>query len=294
MFLFQAFLHAKLAEEYDTHSEPVLALEEPECHLHPSAIRALWSTLDSLKGQKLIATHSGDLLSAVPLSSIRRLAKKGGKVKSFSVTSGALTPEEEKTIGYTIRAHRGSLMFARCWLLVEGQTEFWYLPEAAQCVNLDFEREGIFCIEFSQVKGKLVPLVKLANALGIEWHLLADGDAAGNDYVAKATANLAGASSVDRITQLTVKDIEHSLWDHGYSAEYEANVGAPQRAAKVTVATGHPNYRTQVIEAALATHSKPELALSLAAATKAKGRRGLPRQIQAALGQARRLARSPK
>ena len=197
MFLFQAFLHAKLADEYDAHSEPLLALEEPECHLHPSAIRALWTTLESLKGQKLIATHSGDLLSAVPLASIRRLAKKSGKVKSFSVASGALTAEEEKTIGYTIRAHRGSLMFARCWLLVEGQTEFWYLPEAARCVNLDFEREGIFCIEFSQVKGKLVPLVKLANSLGIEWHLLADGDGAGNDFVAKATANLNGTLAAD-------------------------------------------------------------------------------------------------
>lgn len=44
MFLFEAFLQSRLAEAYTKHSEPILALEEPESHLHPSAIRALWST----------------------------------------------------------------------------------------------------------------------------------------------------------------------------------------------------------------------------------------------------------
>src|SRR5690606_11478522 len=83
LFLFEAFLQSRLANTHDKHSEPILALEEPESHLHPSAIRALWSTLDRLAGQKVITTHSGDLLGAVPLPSVRRLARRNGQVEVF-------------------------------------------------------------------------------------------------------------------------------------------------------------------------------------------------------------------
>jgi len=291
VFLFEAFLNAKLSEAYDKDSEPLLALEEPESHLHPSAIRALWTTLEGMKGQKLIATHSGDLMSAVPLRSIRRLSKKGGQVCCHSIAPGVLTEEEERTISYTIRSQRGSLLFARCWLLVEGQSEYWFLPEAARHAGIDFEREGITCIEFSQVKGKLAPLAKLANALGIEWHLLADGDMAGNNYVANAKALLAGAPEADRITQLPEPDLEHVLWKHGYAKEYEKNAGHNQRRSMVKAKPTDADYPGEVIEAAIATTSKPELALCLAAAVRATGSLGLPSEFQTALTTCKRLAR---
>jgi len=291
VFLFEAFLNAKLAEAYDKDSEPLLALEEPESHLHPSAIRALWSSLEGLKGQKLIATHSGDLMSAVPLKSIRRLAKKKGTVRCYSVPAGMLTPEEERTVSYTIRSQRGSLLFARCWLLVEGQSEYWFLPEAARKEGIDFEREGIACIEFAQVKGKLSPLAKLANALGIEWHLLADGDVAGTKYVGDAKALLAGAAEADRITQIAEIDLEHALWTHGYSGEYEKAAGPNQRRSIVKTKQGDAGYPTQVIEAAIATSSKPELALALAAAVLPAGSKANPPKITQALQACKKLAR---
>lgn len=293
VFLFEAFLNAKLAEAYDKHSEPLLALEEPESHLHPSAIRALWKTLDGLKGQKLIATHSGDLLSAVPLQSIRRLAKRKGKVEAFSVGPGVLTPEEERTIAYTIRSHRGSLLFARCWLLVEGQSEFWFLPEAARSLNINFELDAIACIEFSQVKGKLAPLAKLANALGIEWHLLADGDAAGCTYVSAAKSLLNGVSASRRITQLSEPDLECALWKQGYSKAYEDSVSKAAKAG-IKVASGDPQYPSQVIDAAIASLSKPELALLLASKVGEKSSPGLPKAIDTALRLVQQLSKEAK
>lgn len=293
VFLFEAFLNAKLAEAYDKHSEPLLALEEPESHLHPSAIRALWKTLNGLKGQKLIATHSGDLLSAVPLRSIRRLAKRKGKVEAFAVGPGVLNEKEERAIAYTIRSHRGSLLFARCWLLVEGQSEFWFLPEAARSLSIDFELDAIACIEFSPVGGKLTPLVKLANALGIEWHLLADGDGEGSKYVAAATALLNGESASRRITQIAEPNLEHALWKQGYSKVYEASVGKAGKGSVKAKATA-PEYPSEVIKAAEATLSKPELALRVAAKVCEPSSPGLPAAIQTALRMAQRLSREAK
>jgi len=112
LFLFEAFLQSRLADTYDKHSEPILALEEPESHLHPSATRALWSTLDKLAGQKIIATHSGDLLAAVPLTAIRRLARRKRAIEVFRVKETTLDKREAEKIAFHVRAKRGSLLFA--------------------------------------------------------------------------------------------------------------------------------------------------------------------------------------
>lgn len=98
--LFDAFLQGRLEDSYGEHSEPLLALEEPEAHLHPSAIKAVGEMLRALSGQKIITTHSGDLLAAVLLSKIRRLRRKDGKICVHQVTEGSLTPDEIKKLDY--------------------------------------------------------------------------------------------------------------------------------------------------------------------------------------------------
>lgn len=287
VLLFEAFLNAKLADDYDEHSEAFLALEEPETHLHPSAIRSLWSTLEGLKGQKLIATHSGDLLSAVPLTSLRRLARKNGKIQAFSIAPKALSAEEERQLAYTIRAHRGSFLFARCWLLVEGASEFWFLPAAARYHKVDLEREGIVVIEYAQLKGKCVPLIKLANALGIEWHLLADGDDEGKKSCAEAKDLLMGCPEADRITQLGEKNLEHCLWPHGYANVYESALQKGHRA-NIKCKKGDPEYQAAVLSTL--GNQKPGLAVAVGEALQDMKSPGLPKSIVTVLECAKKLA----
>src|SRR3546814_9637684 len=43
-----------------------------------------------------------------------------------------------------------SSLFARCWLLVEGETEVWLLNQLARQCGYHFESEGIKVIEFAQ------------------------------------------------------------------------------------------------------------------------------------------------
>ena len=85
IFLFQAFVDHLLRELYEPGSEAVLALEEPETHLHPQAVRALWRHVGALPGQKIVTTHSPYFVQHVPFRDLRlvRLTPTGTEVRSL-------------------------------------------------------------------------------------------------------------------------------------------------------------------------------------------------------------------
>ena len=105
LMLFSAFLKAQ------AEGAPVLALEEPEAHLHPSAIRALGELVRGFAGQKLISTHSGELLAETEVGDICRLARTGNGIKALRVPGDLLSPEETRKFNYHyhIRQARGEL-----------------------------------------------------------------------------------------------------------------------------------------------------------------------------------------
>jgi putative ATP-dependent endonuclease of OLD family len=253
--------------------------------------------LDGLAGQKIIATHSGDLLAAVPLSAVRRLARKNGLVTVFQVPHGLLAPDEERKIAYHVRAKRGGLLFAKSWLFVEGESEYWFLPEAARWLGYDFELAGVSCVEFAQCG--LDCLIKLARSLGIEWHVLTDADQAGQKYANTARRHLNGDLESKRITLLPSQDIEHCLWDHGYQAVYRraaALVQPQQPGQPKNCSDGSPCAwinppqvlppHTQTIKQALRATSKPEMAIAVVDALRIATSPGLPQQISDAINTA--------
>jgi len=79
LFLFGAFITHLLGELYEAHSTPVLALEEPEAHLHPQAARALWDHVKALPGQKVLTSHSPYFVQRVPF---RSLASYGWTIRA--------------------------------------------------------------------------------------------------------------------------------------------------------------------------------------------------------------------
>ena len=85
IYLFNAFVERLLKETYSEHSEPIVALEEPEVHLHPQAVRALWSQIDAMPGQKIIASHSPYFMQYVPIRDIRLLRRGADGVQSHFV-----------------------------------------------------------------------------------------------------------------------------------------------------------------------------------------------------------------
>ena len=85
MFLFRSFVELLLAELYRAESTPVLAMEEPETHLHPQASRSLFQHINTLQGQKIVSTHSPYFLQYVPFRDLRvvRSAPNGTEVRSL-------------------------------------------------------------------------------------------------------------------------------------------------------------------------------------------------------------------
>jgi len=221
LFLFQAYLDSTLADDFEPHASPVLVIEEPEAHLHPSATRSTWSILQDMKGQKVIATHSGDLASAAPLSTIRRLMRDGDQTVVRRVKDDTLSAEDARKVDFHIRRARGELLFGDVWLLGEGECEYWIFPAAATGAGIDLEGSGIRVVDNFAQSGP-APLIKVADDLGIRWHCVADGDEAGQRTANSVRTLLGDRQETEHLTVLPYENIEHLLCEEGFGDLYEA------------------------------------------------------------------------
>ena len=103
IFLLQAAIAQRLSEEAEG-AEPVLAIEEPEVHLHPQAARTLWARILELTGQKLVTTHSPYFVQNVPLHNLRIVRFHDGSTTVDSLQSRFVsdlpwTQEVENLVG---------------------------------------------------------------------------------------------------------------------------------------------------------------------------------------------------
>jgi putative ATP-dependent endonuclease of the OLD family len=237
-----------LQEQFSELSSPLLALEEPEAHLHPTATRSLWPILNAIPGQKIVASHSGDLIANAPLSSIRRLyTSNNGDVKLGFVPEKLLDDDELRKLQFHITTSRGELLFARCWLLYEGESEHWILDGLARIAGKELDRWGVRMVPYRNSGHEC--LFKVANALGIPWFLLADGDAQGKATVAGGKTYLSGAKEAERILQISEDNIELHLCANGLGAVFEAHI-SEQKRHTVTGKKGTVEYWRQVLKAA--------------------------------------------
>lgn len=282
LLILTAAILRHLPEALAPGAHPILALEDPEAHLHPMTLASVWSLLDEITAQKIITTQSQTLLASASLRSVRRLTRHEGIIRQWQVHPGALEPEELRKMSYHLRARHGVASFARCWLLVEGETEFWMLPELARLCGYDLDQEGVACVEFAQCG--IAPLVKVAREWGIEWHVLADGDEAGRHYAETTRRFMHGEEEGKRLTALRDRDMEHCFWQHGY-----ANVFL--EAAAVHVSPAHRVPPRGVINKAIRRHSKPYMAIEMIMAAAAPHSPGVPKPLRHVIETCVRLAR---
>jgi len=257
LLLFSAYLKTRLQADADRNAESVIAIEEPEAHLHPNAVRAVWQLIQDLPGQKIVATHSGDILSEVPVSKLRRMSRNGNATQCKSIPDGLLTDEELRKFNHHVRRNRGELLFAHCWLLVEGETEVAVFTDCAELLGINLHRAGIRIVEYSQVDQNV--FIKIADALGIRWFLLSDGDDEGERYARSARNHLNGRNEMHHIRILTQENMEVLLCESGYGAPYENRIGAQQRG-RITLQPNSAGYWNQVC-GVVKSKSKPAAAL---------------------------------
>lgn len=175
------------------HGGIVLAIEEPEAHLHPLAQQWLSVRLATLcEGnlQMLITTHSAHFLNLLGLDGVVFVTKdqqgtkavqmNRGELAEYCIQRGApaarVTPDNILSFyrsGATAQTLEG--FFAKAIVLVEGPTEFLALPVYLNRCGLDHAREGIAIIPVNG-KGSLAKWYRLFTAYGIPVYTIFDND----------------------------------------------------------------------------------------------------------------------
>ena len=224
-----ALLMSKGQREIDEYSRPILILEDIESRFHPTLLLNLWSILQLLPVQKVVTTNSSQLLSAISLNSLRRLCKQYYDVRCYRIHEKAFSvdDDDERKIAFHIRMSRPDALFARCWILVEGETEIWLLNEMASVLGINLACNGIRLIEFAQCG--LDPLMLLARQLGISFHVLTDGDDAGENYAAKVRKFVGSRNLSDHLSVMPHVDIEHYMYTSGFADVYQKAAGVTLR-----------------------------------------------------------------
>ncbi|MEX9868652.1 DUF2813 domain-containing protein [Providencia huaxiensis] len=280
--MFSSLLQSKGNIHLDKHARPLIIVEDPETRLHPIMLSIAWGLFSLFSLQRITTTNSGELLSLAPLEDLCRLVRNTNKVSAYRLNENDLSAEELRKISFHIRFNRPSALFARCWLLVEGETEIWLMNEFSRQCNYYFETEGIKVIAFAQ--SGLKPLLKFANKMGIEWHVLTDGDEAGRKYAATAThyAHKINSSNRDRLTMLPAPDMEHFLYREGFKSLYHEIADIPDNAKVST---------RRVILKAISRTSKPDLALATVNRAAELGPDSIPLQLKSMFSRVAWLAR---
>ncbi|MZO54372.1 ATP-dependent endonuclease [Klebsiella pneumoniae] len=261
--LFATLLQAKGTVRLDRDARPLLLIEDPETRLHPIMLSVAWHLLNLLPLQRVTTTNSGELLSLTPVEQVCRLVRESTRVSAWRLGPGGMNAEESRRIAFHIRFNRASSLFARCWLLGEGGTETWVINELARQCGHHFDAEGVKVIEFAQ--SGLKPLIKFARRMGIQWHVLVDGDEAGKKYAATVRGLLNNDRELERdhLTSLPALDMEHFMYRQGFDDVYHRVAQIPDNV---------PMNMRRVITKAIHRSSKPDLAIEVAMEA---GRRGV-------------------
>ncbi len=186
---------------------PLLALEEPESHLHPNAQRQLYNQLKNMQGQKIISTHSPYIAGQAELHEIRHFFKgtdetkinpiELGYDKKLSETETRLTsahPSKKVELEREIKSlkdskreflrkyrnvimnTRGELLFARVLVFCEGETEEQALPIFAEkYFGTSIFNLGVNIISVNGYES-YSPFITIANSLNISWFIFSDGE----------------------------------------------------------------------------------------------------------------------
>lgn len=227
LLVFRAFAswrHAKATSGGDkVHS--ILALEEPESHLHPQAQRSLFGHIKAIAGQRIVSTHSPYFAGQAQLEDLRLFIKKGGDTVSTKLDLSQLSKaDDRRKVQESVIDSRGDILFARALVLFEGQTEEQALPIWAQ----EYWGASIHELGFSFARANgtdYFPFIWLAKSLDIPWYLIADGEAQPlkNLEDALKKASLPDTSKSPNIVVLPGgNNFETQLIAEGYQGEIEA------------------------------------------------------------------------
>lgn len=164
---------------YDLVSESanIVAIDEPEIHLHPTSQRSLARLLRSGSNQKIIATHSPDIVGSFSPDHIV-VVRSGGQL--VQPNEGFLS-EDERLIAHWWVKDKLEPLTASQVVLVEGAADRIILQRVAEVLDKDLDRIGVSLVEMGGA-GDIGYVLTLFGSTGFDVpiSILIDEDAVGD------------------------------------------------------------------------------------------------------------------
>jgi putative ATP-dependent endonuclease of the OLD family len=206
LLVFRAFAswRRERAEEGGDDVHTLLALEEPEAHLHPHAQKALFTQIRDIPGQRIVSTHSPYFVAQSRLEDLRLLAKTTSHTSVARLDLTKLNADERRKLEREVMASRGDLLFSSAIILFEGETEEQALPIYAESYWGTTAHEKGF--SFIGCGGaNYFPFVWLAQNFRMRWYILCDGE---EKTITRVNGQLkrVGLDSVDKLPNVSVID----------------------------------------------------------------------------------------
>jgi len=206
---------------------PILAIEEPEAHLHPNAQKKLYGQMDAIAGQKIISTHSPYIAAAAKLGQIRNFYKDE-TVTCGKIEIDRLTNEEIRKINRQVINTRGEIFFSKVIVFFEGDTEEQALPIFAQKY---FNKTPVeMGLDFVGVGGhkSYLPFLRFAENLHIPWVILSDAEPDAVRWVDKHFKNCQTPKNKNDIVVFldTGNDFERQLVSDGFTDEIKQAIAS--------------------------------------------------------------------
>lgn len=221
LLILKAFIlqNKKLADDSHVAYYPIIAIEEPESHLHPNAQKKLYSQINSIVGQKIIATHSSYIAGSAKLKEVRSINRISSNISIGKYLESDFESEDIRKIYRQVINTRGELFFSKLVILFEGETEEQALPiTIKRHLNKNPIELGVDFIGVGG-SGNYLPFIRFFEAFNIPYLIFSDNEAAANATV----TNQISKSKLNDITRVVFlnagNDFEKELCDNGYIDE---------------------------------------------------------------------------
>lgn len=154
----------------------ILAIEEPEAHLHPVNQRLIYrDVIQNSSNSVLLTTHSTHITAIAPIDSIVHLHDDGERGTEIHATAAMpISDGEFLDVERYLDVKRGEIYLGKAVLLVEGIAEEYLIPQFANLLGKPLDEKGIIVCNINCTN--FTPYVKLLRSLDIPYAVITDGD----------------------------------------------------------------------------------------------------------------------
>ena len=231
LYLLLLTLELERKERAMERAKTIIAIEEPEAHLHPHLQRLVFRDFLRRESPVLLTTHSPHIASVAPLSSVVLLRDDvhGRGSRGTSALGAHLNEQEASDIERYLDTTRAEVLFARGVILVEGPSELFLIPAVAESMGRALDEYGI---TVCSVHGTdFLPYVKLLGPRGLDipFTVITDGDTRedkdGNLVSPGLSRAVRIATVIDHSEADKMQEMLNSLdWDGVRSAAKDAGI----------------------------------------------------------------------